>query len=700
RTFAIARVMANGQGLDPTFDTDGLVHPALGPSGGSPVAVFAGPADAVSAVGWGGPAADVTLVRVSASGAPDASFGGGDGIVTRRGYLRDDDAPATLVRQADGKLLALSSWADYTGDYRYYSALTRLLPDGTPDTTFGDFGTVPLSGVAQDVAAGAGRIVVTTHTGVYSLTPAGAPDAAFGGGDGLVEQPLGNTGSDVGVDSLGRVYVRRSGNLSRLARDGSPDTSFAGDGTLDLLPASPTQFGNVLIGPDDRVYVHATGAERLFRVNADGTQDMTYGGQGYAEVGHKAIVAQAADGSLLVGRTGGTGQTYEWQVEVRRLRPDGTFDPAYGDGGVARVNAYTGDYVDEIAGLAALPDGSVFASIGLPPYGGGTLPGSAVIKLTPRGTLDPQFDDDGQFFMPAASFPLLDRGLVVDDAGRPVLLGRVYNLGATRYGNWDTAVARLAPTDRPATTVVGRHVFYNGSAFDGRSTAADARDDNAVATDKRALLPGQSATFDNVTSYRQGINGVMIDLKDLPPNAVLGPGDFQLQHGRDGDPAGWGFIWGAVNVSLRRGAGVGGSDRVTITLPDEWAVRNEWLRVRVRSQFANTGLAADDVFYFGNLVGETGTSPAAGGWRVDAWDLARTRSALRTTAAPVTSRYDFNRDGRVSVLDWAVVRLSQRQTLSALAPPATGTVVPAVQSWSAARALLSEESEATALPGQ
>ncbi|HZN68098.1 MAG TPA: hypothetical protein VFB66_22625, partial [Tepidisphaeraceae bacterium] len=41
----------------------------------------------------------------------------------------------------------------------------------------------------------------------------------------------------------------------------------------------------------------------------------------------------------------------------------------------------------------------------------------------------------------------------------------------------------------PVATVAGRHVFYNNSAYDGGSPAADARDDGAVAPDKRALLP-------------------------------------------------------------------------------------------------------------------------------------------------------------------------------------------------------------------
>ncbi len=63
---------------------------------------------------------------------------------------------------------------------------------------------------------------------------------------------------------------------------------------------------------------------------------------------------------------------------------------------------------------------------------------------------------------------------------------------------------------------LGRHVFYNNSAFGGNDPATGPDDDAAVALDKQALLPGQTATFDNYTSYVLGINGIMIDLAGLP----------------------------------------------------------------------------------------------------------------------------------------------------------------------------------------
>ncbi|MCK4276086.1 MAG: right-handed parallel beta-helix repeat-containing protein, partial [Phycisphaerae bacterium] len=70
-------------------------------------------------------------------------------------------------------------------------------------------------------------------------------------------------------------------------------------------------------------------------------------------------------------------------------------------------------------------------------------------------------------------------------------------------------------TQAPAE-VVGRYVFYNNSFFDGNDPAPNACDDGAIATDKTALLPGGTGAFANYTSYARGINGVMVDIENLP----------------------------------------------------------------------------------------------------------------------------------------------------------------------------------------
>ncbi len=81
--------------------------------------------------------------------------------------------------------------------------------------------------------------------------------------------------------------------------------------------------------------------------------------------------------------------------------------------------------------------------------------------------------------------------------------------------------------------VVGRYIFYGDSAFDGNIPAPN-DDDTAIATDKTALLPGQTATFANITSYNKGINGVMIDIAGLSGTPTAS--DFAFSVGNDNNP--------------------------------------------------------------------------------------------------------------------------------------------------------------------
>src|SRR5206468_4527690 len=166
---------------------------------------------------------------------------------------------------------------------------------------------------------------------------------------------------------------------------------------------------------------------------------------------------------------------------------------------------------------------------------------------------------------------------------------------------------RYGPAAATPASVVGRHLFYNESVFDGNNGGADAADDDAIAPDKFGLLPDVPSTFANYSSYSRGINGVMLDVAGLvlPGAAVaLGPEDFGCQVGNGGDPATWGDGPPPESVSVRPGAGALGSDRVTLIWPDG-ALRNSWLRLTVKAN-GRTRLAAPDVFYFGNLIGDTG----------------------------------------------------------------------------------------------
>ncbi len=211
--------------------------------------------------------------------------------------------------------------------------------------------------------------------------------------------------------------------------------------------------------------------------------------------------------------------------------------------------------------------------------------------------------------------------------------------------------------------VLGRYVFYNNSAFDGNDPAADARDDDAIAPDKSALLPGETATWANYTSYRRGINAIVIDVAGLPDTIAPDAGDFEFRVGNDNNPSRWDAAPAPGGVTLRRSEGVDGSDRVTILWSDN-AIQQEWLQVTALA--ARLGLVTDDVFYFGNATGESGNS--AGDAKVNAFDMLGARDNQRTFVhpAPIESPYDYDRDARVNAGDMLIARSHATHFLNAL----------------------------------
>jgi hypothetical protein len=225
------------------------------------------------------------------------------------------------------------------------------------------------------------------------------------------------------------------------------------------------------------------------------------------------------------------------------------------------------------------------------------------------------------------------------------------------FGNFEGTAPQPA-------SVAGRHLCYNHSRFDNNDAAANAQDDAAVATNKSALRPGQQASFSNLSGYSRGINGIMVDIANLPGTA-LDASDFAFKTGNDNQSANWTAAPAPASVTLRRGAGVNGSDRVTITWADG-AVRNTWLQVTVLPN-GDTGLGAPDVFYFGNLIGFTGrgTSPTVTGM-----DVTATRRAYSpgNRVTPVGSAFDHNRDGAIDAQDAINARTNLFRRLRLIAP--------------------------------
>ena len=219
--------------------------------------------------------------------------------------------------------------------------------------------------------------------------------------------------------------------------------------------------------------------------------------------------------------------------------------------------------------------------------------------------------------------------------------------------------------------IVGRHLFYNQSGtstrYDHNDLAINSFDDAAIATDKTAYLweDAGAATFANVSSYTKGINGIMVDILGSHPSITAD--DFIFRVGNNNSPGLWSTANAPTSISVRAGAGVGGSDRVTIIWNGAAAPFKEWLEVIVLAN-ADTGLAQKtghpaghgDAFFFGNAVGNVGTGDTVANSLVTAADenAIRANNALISANIPITNIYDVGRNASVSAVDESAARLN------------------------------------------
>ena len=193
---------------------------------------------------------------------------------------------------------------------------------------------------------------------------------------------------------------------------------------------------------------------------------------------------------------------------------------------------------------------------------------------------------------------------------------------------------------------IAAQVAESGVSYDGVTTAPD----------KAALLPGQTATFENLTSFSDGITSLSVDIGRLSSPSSIGADDFVLRVGNGNDNSDFSDLAIVPTVSVAVGAGASESDRVTLEFP-AGSITNTWLQVTVLANDV-TGLATDNTFYFGSAIGETGNDPNNAIVNLTDVALARVnQTGFRATG--IDNPYDINRDGRVNLIDIAFIRQNQ-----------------------------------------
>lgn len=278
-------------------------------------------------------------------------------------------------------------------------------PTGSLDVSFGDGGkvTANLPGGARSVALQAdGRIVVTGNRRLMRFNTNGSLDTTFGA-NGTVNVVFDGSTLDDTLDVAvqpdqkivvvghTRVGAQDDFGIARFNPDGSPDSTFSVDGWTSVpvfdddpngtTTAAVDRAYKVLVQPDGKILVAGHGAYRIntptavstmnsfaiVRLNADGTLDPTFDGDGRASSslgGLGAALAYAAvlqpDGKIVLGGRNGT-PTADADIGLARFNADGSIDGSLGSSnGYANVDVF-GRW-DEIADLALDANGNILAT--------------------------------------------------------------------------------------------------------------------------------------------------------------------------------------------------------------------------------------------------------------------------------------------------------------------------------------------------
>ncbi len=364
----------------------------------------------------------LTITHVAAPGDLDGSFGpygnGQVSVLSPPINANGSGSGANIsVAEPDGSSYFVGS---NNGPYILY--LNKLRADGTLDPTFGQGGSSqvvvdPPSNYLRTIRPNEivvkpdGKIVVTGSNFVYSPTQSvtsmimvrfninGTPDTSFGTNGVVIDTPLSpaNGEDSVGAVVLSNGNILQVGNSSTSSNptvmilrmhnpDGSLDLNFGNAGTVTVPNVQAEQValqnGKILIGSSTGSVVDGSGELLIYRYNADGTLDTTFGTAGTASTPADfggPLPGHLPDGSFIAASVGagGPGSVYKF---IANGQLDTTF--AGGDG----VSVAPGP-----SSMALQPDGKILVFGASPTAVAMGAGGYAVTRIDPDGTVDATF---------------------------------------------------------------------------------------------------------------------------------------------------------------------------------------------------------------------------------------------------------------------------------------------------------------------
>ena len=459
--YLVARLRSDGT-LDPAFSGDGIGSVPSAASFATTEGLALRPDGRIVATG-GDQVFEVA--RFTSDGEPDTTFSG-DGLQSETfGSFAPDTKASAIAVDGNGRTVVVGS----TG-LAYEFTIAAFGNDGTLDTTFASGGrqTVPVQDGENQAAGialqGDGKIVVGANVGgvnpdvgVARFGANGGLDMTFASSGSTVRQSASlDQAFDTSVADDGRVVVAglvtggtpTAGTFGLLAfnPDGSPDTTFGGDGVVQTSLPGFNASARGVIAMDSSVI--ATGGASfggsgtaVVRYDDAGQLDTTFSGDGIFTDGTFSAgqaIARQADGKIVVagGSTTGFG--------VLRLNTDGTLDTSFNTDGKATFNLGGAGVVDRVL---IQSDGKLVVT----GAGGGDR---VVARLTTGGALDTTFSGDG---VQTLTFPTsvvsgsgAGAGAAIDASGRVVVAsdgGSLYVSRLTTAGELDPAFSSDGTTN-------------------------------------------------------------------------------------------------------------------------------------------------------------------------------------------------------------------------------------------------------------
>src|ERR1043166_6590242 len=395
------------------------------------------------------------LPPLDPSGDPALAFSNDGKVRTNFAEVAQFAEARGVGIQSDGKIIV--GGFSYEGGINRYFALLRLATDGTQDFSFGN----------QDPS--------NNQIGVAKLNIGVSPSNI----NDLAVYPVAGNGNDDKIVGVGfSTEASNEFSIARFTKNGALDTTFGSD----LHPAGGPRDGYIEVdfaGLQDRasaVAIHDDGkisivgfaqdaaAQRqiaVVRLNADGTLDPTFSGDGKATVDFTDLSATADDRGTAVAIRG-TGANRKiviggWtkvsgvsRMLLVQFTDTGVLDTSFGDNSsgkkvFAPLAGSAGG--DEIRGLTLDASGKIVAC-GYYLVDGSTNLASLIARFTTTGALDTTFNTVGYTVVHPS-------GSNTDTADRVKLQsdGKIVTIGYTPgIGGSDISFTRLTSSGVPDST--------------------------------------------------------------------------------------------------------------------------------------------------------------------------------------------------------------------------------------------------------